>query len=471
MGLCVLGCGPPEDARAQWLRHTLVLDNQVFLEREPELTAGKFGLMGESLYPFFRGTAAQFSRDTLMPGGPGYFDSAFVTSENRDVLLVGDPHPENIGTYRRSNGAIVIEFNDFDASTYGPFTFDVRRLALGFWIAGIEIERSASVDALGTTVLADRRAAVEAMVGAYVEAITADAPDRVGQQDVAGVVAEDLLDKAIEDGDALEKLEEYTELDGATRTMFDGDVDPARMVSFGEVTQLIIEDSVRPPPRAQRERLAELVEGYRQTADISGEVLGISQRFGAGVSSYPQERYYILLAGPTDDPGDDVLVEAKETIDPVVLPGLESLPNWSAQSNGERVVEFQRELQGAWDNDAYLGWATSGGQSFRFRHRTAYQRGFRVSRMGEKLAEGEWSSADFIAFAAFAGALLGRTHARVRTQRGTSARAAIAARLRGEQEAFVAETLAFVEAYAPVVVEDVAWMSALLEAHGMTLGY
>jgi uncharacterized protein (DUF2252 family) len=469
LGLSVVGCAPAEDARAQWLRHTLVLDNQAFLERTPALTAGKFGLMGESLYPFFRGTAPLYARDTLIPGGPGYQASAFVTAENRDVLLVGDPHPENIGTYRRPNGALAVEFNDFDASTYGPFTFDVRRLALGFFIAGVQVEQAAEPDALGTLLLADRRAAVEAMAGAYVDAITSEDPEETEARDCTVVV--DLIDKAIEDGDVLEKLEDYTELDGAMRTMFDGDVDPARTIEFGEFTQLIVEDSVRPPPRSQRDRLLELVALYQETVDVPGEVLGVSQRFGSGVSSYPQERYYVLFSGPSDDPNDDVLLEAKETTDPVVLPGLESLPNWSAQSNGERVVEFQRELHASRGNDVYLGWATTGGQSFRFRHRTAYQRGFRVSRMGEKLAEGEWVAADFVEFAAFAGALLGRTHARGATQRGTSAGASIAAALRGNREAFVAETVDFVETYAPMVVEDVVRMRVLLETHGMTLGY
>ncbi|HFE46035.1 MAG TPA: DUF2252 domain-containing protein [Nannocystis exedens] len=53
-----------------------------------------------------------------------------------------DPHLENIGSYRRSSdGLLVIDFNDFDAATYGPFHFDVRRLALSAAIASMSIER------------------------------------------------------------------------------------------------------------------------------------------------------------------------------------------------------------------------------------------------------------------------------------------------------------------------------------------
>ncbi len=469
--MSAVGCAPDQDARAQWLRHTLVLDNQIFLERSPELTAGKFAVMGERPFPFFRGTVPQYARDTLGPGGPGHEPSAFVTTHSRDVLLVGDPHPENIGTFRRPDGTMVVAFNDFDASTYGPFTFDVRRLALGFWIAGIELEETALSDAAATISELERRAAVRALLSAYVDAVSAADPEQVGREAAAGAVVDDLLHKALEDGDALETLQTYTVLAEGGRTMAQGDLDPARLVSFGEQTQLVLEDSVRAPTAAQRARVLALIDDYCRTANAPGEVLGISRRYGAGVSSYPQERYYVLLSGPTEDPSDDILLEAKETTDSVLLPGLESLPSWSAPSNGERVVTFQRALQGHRDDDAYLGWATTGGQSFRVRHRTAYQRGFRVTRMAEKLAEGAWVPADFVEFAAFAGALLGRSHARVKTQRGTSAKAAITDVLAGDEDAFVEETLDFVQHYAPIVVEDAARLAALLELHGMTLGY
>lgn len=465
LGLCLGGCGPVEDVRAGWLRHTLVLDNQVFLERAPELTGGKLALMGEQLYPFFRGTAPQYARDTLQPGGPGHRPSRFVSAHNRDVLLVGDPHPENIGTYRGREGAIVVEFNDFDASTYGPFTFDLRRLALGFWIAGLQIEAWTPTDAAATLVHAHREAAVEALVEAYVEAIDGGSHD-------GGTVIADLREKAQEDGDAQEKLLDYTEVDGARRSMRYGDLEPARVVVYGEHEQLVLEDSVRPLPEAEQRMLEAMVTAYQAETGIEGELLGLSRRYGSGVSSYPQLRYYVLLSGPSDDPLDDVLLEAKETVDAVPLPGLTSLPSWIADSNGARVVFAQQTLHGGGDNDPYLGEAsTPGGQSFRFRHRTAYQRGVRVSRIADKLAEGEWQPQDFVDYAAFAGALLARTHARGTTQRGTSSQAAITEAVQGEADALSEETLAFVLDYAPVVERDAERLGALLEVHGTQLGY
>ena len=50
--------------------------------------------------------------------------------------MLGDPHPENIGTYPLPDGAVALDFNDFDLAGRGPFTGDLRRLALGLWVAG-----------------------------------------------------------------------------------------------------------------------------------------------------------------------------------------------------------------------------------------------------------------------------------------------------------------------------------------------
>ena len=56
------------------------------------------------------------------------------------VMLVVDPHPENMGTAFRQNvdtrGIVLpedftLKWFDFDAASYGPYTLDLRRAALG----------------------------------------------------------------------------------------------------------------------------------------------------------------------------------------------------------------------------------------------------------------------------------------------------------------------------------------------------
>ena len=61
--------------------------------------------------------------------------TAFGDPASSRVLLVGDPHPENIGTFRAADGTILVEWNDFDAAGYGPYEADVRRLATAMVVA------------------------------------------------------------------------------------------------------------------------------------------------------------------------------------------------------------------------------------------------------------------------------------------------------------------------------------------------
>src|SRR5262249_61980784 len=100
--------------------------------------AGQLARMGEPPFGYFRGSAPQMMRDMLEPGGAAVQSFRFTDTEVEDVALVGDPHPENVGGYRTADGTITIDFNDFDAASYGPFELDGRRLAVGFWVAGAQ---------------------------------------------------------------------------------------------------------------------------------------------------------------------------------------------------------------------------------------------------------------------------------------------------------------------------------------------
>ena len=57
---------------------------------ETALKARKLAKMGHELYDFFRGTAAQYARDAMQPGSPGYWPSAYETAETHGTtsLLV-----------------------------------------------------------------------------------------------------------------------------------------------------------------------------------------------------------------------------------------------------------------------------------------------------------------------------------------------------------------------------------------------
>jgi uncharacterized protein (DUF2252 family) len=92
--------------------------------------------MGDDVYAFMRGSLGQFRRDLEAPVG---FDTRtrYLTAEASTVQIVGDPHIENIGTFRLENASLAVEFNDFDAAAYGAYHTDVWRLATSWHTFGL----------------------------------------------------------------------------------------------------------------------------------------------------------------------------------------------------------------------------------------------------------------------------------------------------------------------------------------------
>lgn len=463
-------CGDAGEGRRQWLQTTLVLDNQVFLDTDADLARGKFAKMRRSLHTFLRGTVGQWARDVGTPGGEGYWPSAYTTPAAAEIALVGDPHVENIGSFRGADGRLVADFNDFDAATFGPYHFDVRRLALSFHVAAIE---------LGVAELAGPAAtAVAAAYAEEVEVLAAGGgPDAVVAGDAHGAVLKDMFDKAAEDGAIREELLDYTRVEsGDARAMYFGQVEPGQVVAMGEFREPVAEDETAPPGVEDLELASQILARYPACleAPVPAEQLalkGLSRRFGAGVASYPVLRLYALVEGPTAAANDDVLLEIKEVFDAAPFPGLTRLPSQAFGNDAARVVAMQRAMQTTRLDDPLLGCARVGDRSFRVRDRTKYQRGLDLVRIGEKLGEGELVGADLLVLADRSGRLLARSHARAPRRDGTPAAPAIAGAIGGDSAGFVAETVEFTVAYFEVLTGDYALFVELLEVVGPSLGY
>ena len=465
------GCDAGPDARAQWLQTTLVLDNQVFLDTDPAQAEAKFARMSLSLYAFFRGTMPQFARDLAEGGGAGRGASRYATAETADVALIGDPHPENIGSFRGADGALVIDFNDFDAATYGPFHFDVRRLALGFYVAAVELDAGEPLNL------------AEAVVAGYVDEVGAmtqgrSAATAMAAGDDHGEILNYTLRKAAEDGAAREELDDYTRVLGAQREMFFGEVEPPVAWEIGEHALPVARDEVMAMSAAEMHDVAQLVAQWPTTLVDAGvmaphaiAIKGASRRLGAGIASFAAPRFYVLLEGPTATLADDVLLEIKRVYDPPPLPGLSRLPSRPFADNGARVVAMQRALQTTAADDPLLGSANVGAASYRVRDRSKFQRGVDLAKIAEKLDEGDFAAEDLEVLAGQAGHLLARSHARANRQGGEPGLAAISAALASEPEGFVTETVGFVRDYAPVLRADYERFLAAIAADGPSLGY
>lgn len=450
-----------ESARRAWLHNTLVDDNRDIVLREPVLSAQKFQKMRFTVYNFYRGTAAQYWRDMSSPSS-GRPTTRFVTPASSRIALVGDPHPENIGSYRPFDESITVDFNDFDGSRFGPYHYDVWRLALGFDIAARTIG-----EAIDTN---QRREWVAAAAGAYFDQMDSGEDFRIARNEGFGAIIDDLIRRADRDGRDQEELDEYTVVEDGRRAMFYGEVEPPPSPAF-------VGDDVRevsPRDRALVERVLRAYPSSLLRPQDRGffEIKGVSRRVGAGVASYPLMRFYVLVEGESSSIEDDRLLEVKEIRDaPAVGPFLNVLPPRQFSNNAERGVVLQRLLQTTEENDPLLGWAAFDGLSFRVRERTKYQKGFGVDRLAEKLAEGEWSHRDVLGFAVVSGRLLARIHAGGETVDGEPSGPAIRSALAtASRPAFVNEVERFVDYYGPIVARDAELFADILDEEGPLLG-
>lgn len=462
------GAADPDQAREAWLRTTLIDDNRHLIERDPDLAAGKLTKMAATPYAYFRGTLGQYQRDQSQPG-PGYIATDFVSGASASVLLVGDPHVENIGSFRDATGALVADFNDFDSASYGAWVLDLRRLATSFWVAAHSAGAALALDDPEAEATAQAQRVAEGYAD-ELEAIAAGG-DLLAIRRGAGLgaIVDDLLRRAERDGDAREKLEEYTQLGpNGQRAMRFGDLTPPADGLFT--------DTVQEVPDAERALVLEAVARWpaslvEPVPEAATRFKGVSRRQGAGVSSYPVLRYYVLVEGPTEATEDDWLLEFKEIGNPPPGPAQRLPIQGTWRDNAQRVALAQRSLQESNANDPLLGWAVVGGVPLKVRHRTAYQKGIGTERIEAKLIEGDWALDDLSDLAHLSGRLLARAHAFGRTLQGATGLEVIEASYRGRRRALVDETRDFAVRYGALTLDDHAMLRDMLDRYGPTLGY
>ncbi|MER0242263.1 DUF2252 domain-containing protein [Streptomyces sp. HSW2009] len=112
--------------------------------RLPDLVPIRVGRMAASPFAFLRGAAGLMAHD--LAAGP-------VTGVGAQIC--GDAHAANFGLYGDARGRLVIDLNDFDETVYGPWEWDLKRLATSLVLAGREAGadedtcRTAARDAAG----------------------------------------------------------------------------------------------------------------------------------------------------------------------------------------------------------------------------------------------------------------------------------------------------------------------------------
>lgn len=441
------------DPREAELSTVFTRADESLLRTRPALVEGKYARMASAPFEYFRGSMPVYKVDTR--SGTRAMPSRF----GLDVPLVpslGDPHPENFGVLRASDGTLGLEPNDFDAADRAPYLWDVRRFVTGLSLAASQSNEGA--DEARAQLRAVRRDIAREGAAAYRDAVVRRASgEELGRfTDFSSPILADLVKRADRDRDARRELTELTVIDAGTRRFRRGPVDP-------EDPQSVLLEL----PSSVAQEIPRTLERYRGSLLVPAspralEVLDAVRELGSGVASFPRVRVLVLVRGESDDPADDLVLEVKELSDS----GLAGLypPGIFADDVKKRIVSTSR---GAWARpDAEPRWGTSDlvGFPVQVRLESQGQKNVRVSRMVEARGTRE-------ALTALARAL-GYVLARVHTQGddGVENARSIAARFAPDPEGFADELADFGASYADDVLADYAHFVGALRHLGPRLG-
>jgi uncharacterized protein (DUF2252 family) len=402
------GCGGVNRrvSRSDWLARELLARHADLLARDPQAVAEKLDRMAGNRFDYFRGSAA------LLPPSPSRFTSPAASG----VAVLGDPHPENIGTYPLPDGAVALDFNDFDLAGRGPFTGDLQRLALGLWVAG-------DMAGLGKK---QRVRLVEALTEAYLQEIRA--MDQGGVRPPFTLRADTAFDGGLD-----EILAKPDTLDEGRPLEVTGAERAALAAALLEYRRSLLDPSIAPPAVVAVKRAV---------------------RSRAGISSFPLLRYRVVVEGPGPATDDDWTLELKE----------------SREREAATVVRLQRQMQERPDLDPHLGWTKLEGKGMRVRRLSPQHRRLSVERLVDAIKSPHWGKKDLRALARDAGRLLARAHGRPPTTQGEPGARAIA-RAAGDGRGLTYETVQLTESAAETLEQDRQHLRALIKERGPLLGW
>lgn len=399
--------------------------------REESLIPLRMGRMIESPFAFLRGACA------VMAG-----DLARTPISGPQVLIDGDAHINNFGLYGTPQRDVVIDINDFDEATLGPWEWDLKRLVASVNVAG----RENGLDA------EERHSAVMRCVGGYSlnaqrlmtlgiletwslfayaelernEAVFKSVGIQIGNK-FRAVVKKVLTKAQRTHSEALLSKVARRQADGGWRFV----EDPPILTSLDETTKQKVIVSLTEYGETLPPEYRFLLRRY-SVADVCHRVVG--------VGSVGTRAYLVLLFGNGDD--DPLFLQVKEAVAPAHAAYLPPLP-MRIKHEGRRVTGTQRMLQSL--GDPLLGYTTIDGRHYFVRQ----MRNLKASMPIEFL-----SGEPFEFWGWVCGVLLARTHAR------TGDIAKIAGYI-GKSDAFASALADFAEAYGDQTERDHA---ALVEA-------
>lgn len=351
--------------------------------RQKHLVPLRMARMAASPFSFLRGAASVMA-----------WDLANAPSIGLNVVIDGDAHYGNFGLFGNAEKNVVVDLNDFDEATIGPWEWDLKRLTASISVMGRDNKLSRK----------ERRRAVRRCVSGYrwnlrrlesmpildVWYLVATVENLQLKEVVINKKSQALIDKALgraKESNNAKLLSKIAERSSTGKWRFKAD--PPILTRVDDATRDAVMDGLKkylesmPPERRYMLRRYHMV-------DVAHRVVG--------VGSVGTRAYLVLLMGNGDQ--DPLFLQVKEAAPAAHAPYLALLPE-EFRHEGKRVVFGQKVLQAA--GDPLLGWTTVKERPFYVRQMRNLKGSIDANMLqGQPLELMSWGR----------GALLARAHAR-----------------------------------------------------------
>ncbi|MFD7630666.1 DUF2252 domain-containing protein [Streptomyces sp. NPDC059851] len=314
--------------------------------RVSALTPIRVGRMSANPFAFLRGAAGLMAHD--LSAGP-------VTGIGAQIC--GDAHAANFGLYGDARGRLVMDLNDFDETVYGPWEWDLKRLATSLILAGRvagtdeDTCRAAALDAVGTYRRTMRLLAKLPAMDAWNAIADEKLVTHADARDMLGILQR-VVDKARSNTSARFAAKSTEPCPDSGRRFVDA-LPVLRRV--GDAEAAVVAASLGP---------------YLQT--LQGDRLPLLARYAihdvafrvVGTGSVGTRSYVVLLL---DHRGEPLVLQVKEARPSVLLPHLPAVgfEARAEEHEGRRVVAGQKRMQVV--SDILLGWTTVEGRPYQVR--------------------------------------------------------------------------------------------------------
>lgn len=337
-------------ARSSWVVSNIHDYNHPFAAQLPQELSTKMQKMAAGPFAFYRGTAHLFYEDMKT-----WNASAYTSYASSTTWLDGDMHLANLGAFRDANGNTVYDTTDFDEGYWGPYVWDLRRMAASIVLAARENGLSA----------ADQEQLVRDFLDSYLNKVgdfrgtNDELSYRLTSSNTSGEV-KNLIQKSAGQTRA-DLLAKYTTTAGGGRVF----QTTSELVAVTTQTYSLVQSAVA---------------GYVATLPVSKRyssgfysVKDVRLKLGSGVGSLGRYRYYVLVEGPGSAGSDDVILQVKQESPSVVgiaAPG--QLPSYAYEGHeGERAARSMKA--GLSNTDVLTGWATISGAPYLVREKSPYE--------------------------------------------------------------------------------------------------